>query len=229
MQSDTIYAGGLFDGDALGKLGPVSHRAAIPAFHVTPAAEGTLVGRALDVRRAVFTSRSSVGGGNAFGSLEQRWYAPLDKPSLLVHEMAFSAAPGSATLNITLDTKAGTTRDLNLTQQPPAAAAISWLGHNIHGELGNRTDVAMVCSLPDRGPVLVPAGSTQTLYFITAVVTSLNSTDPLADAAAAHAAAMAEPFLLMQAHEAAWAQRWEQGSLEVAGDLRLARPSPLLY
>lgn len=78
------------------------------------------------MRKAVFTSRSSigrciryiripavnslskslrftlqyVGSGNAFGKLEQRWYAPLQSPSLLVHEMTFSADSGSSAMSV---------------------------------------------------------------------------------------------------------------------------------
>ena len=116
---------GLFNGDALGKLGPVSHRATIPAYHVTVASTSTdtnavtntntgtnassntsintsistststnaahtgdgtkdgvkavtKAGRALDVRRAVFLSRSLLGTSGA--TLDAKWYASLDAP-----------------------------------------------------------------------------------------------------------------------------------------------------
>ena len=54
-------------------------------------------------------------------------------------------------------------------------------------------------------------------------MTSLNSTNPVADATRLHAEATAAAGALLQPHTEAWAARWEQGSLEAAGDLRLAQ------
>ena len=46
------------------------------------------MGRALDVQRAVFFKRVALAGNV---SVEHRWYAPLQHPSLLVHEMEFTS------------------------------------------------------------------------------------------------------------------------------------------
>ena len=59
QESDVVYSAGLFNGDSLGALGAVSHRAAIPAFHVT--ADGSSqTARALDLRQASFEVEQSL-------------------------------------------------------------------------------------------------------------------------------------------------------------------------
>jgi len=241
VQSNVIYAGGLFNGDSTGSKGGVSHRATIPAYHVSlappttkqgaaaPAPAYTQVGRALDVRRAVFLSRHTIsgggGGGVAKGTVDEKWYARLDKPSLLVHEVTITAdkaSPLPVVLAATSTT--GTTNDLDMSPPTVAGGAVSWTGANKIGELGNTTTLAMVCTAAPASPVSVAPGTTKTLYFITAIVTSLNSTNPQADAASVwYRPAVAGAGALFGAHAAAWATRWEQGSLEAAGDLRLAQ------
>jgi trehalose/maltose hydrolase-like predicted phosphorylase len=70
---------------------------------------------------------------------------------------------------------------------------------------------------------MVSPGEPITLYFLTVIVTSLNSTQPLQDASQIYESAMEDKENLLSDHVAAWASRWEQGSLEVAGDLHLAQ------
>ena len=224
VASDAIYAAGLFNGDSMGALGPVSHRAAIPAYHIQvgSAANATVVGRALDVRKAVFMVRSTLENGFA---VEERWYAPLDKPSLLVHEMTFTAASGGTAGHVGFSAKPPTTSpDLNLTKlKPMMGGPVRWNGSNVHGELGNATTLAMVATDAAMEPLIVAPGSPKTAYFLTAIVTSLNSTDPLTDATKVYEDAMLSKDSLLDAHVAGWAKRWEMGSLEVAGDLFFAQ------
>ena len=149
----------------------------------------------------------------------------LDRPSVLVHEMTFTAAPGSAPTRIHVETKeAPPSKDLNLTKlKPMMGGPVRWNGSNLIGELGNQTDLAMISTnIPD-DPQMVAPGTPVTLYFLTVIVTSLNSTQPLLDARAIYQDAMQDKANLLANHEAAWAARWEQGSLEVAGDLYLAQ------
>jgi hypothetical protein len=223
-KSDTIYAGGLFNGDAMGASGPVSHRAKIPAFHVFSAAADSTHpdARALDVRRAMFIERSTINGSL---SIEDRYYVPLDKPSVMVHEMTFTATGGTDPQRVRIGTReAPTSPDLNLTKlRPMMGGPVRWNGSNLVGEVGNLTTLAMVATNIPGDPPVVSPGKPLTLYFLTVVVTSLNSTAPLQDATRIYEAAMQEKESLLQAHVSSWAERWGQGSVQVAGDLRLAQ------
>ena len=95
VDSDTIYSGGLFNGDAVGNEGSVSHRATIPSYliHVNASVPRTTMGQALDVQRAAFLKRFKT----ATLHIEERYYAPLDKPNVLVHEIQVTPLPGAAT------------------------------------------------------------------------------------------------------------------------------------
>ena len=222
VKSDVIYAGGLFNGDSMGAKGPVSHRAAIPAYHISLASGDLADTRALDVRRAVFIERTTV---NSTLSVEDRYYVALDKPNVIVHEMTFTAAAGAAPVRVVLQAKeAPKSPDLNLTKlRPMMGGPVRWQGSNLIGELGNQTTLAVVSSnFPDEPPMVSP-GTPVTLYFLTVIVTSLNSTQPLQDASRIYASAMEDKEKLFSDHVAAWATRWQQGSLEVAGDLHLAQ------
>lgn len=150
----------------------------------------------------------------------------MDKPSLLVHEIEFTAAAGAVPPPpIAFAASGSNTTDLSLTRlKPMMGGPVRWSGSNIHGEIGNLTSLAMVSTdTPDGRPLSIPPGSSKTVYFITAIVTSLNSTDPLTDASAIYHAAMAGKAGLLAAHEGSWAARWESGSLEVEGDLFLGQ------
>jgi hypothetical protein len=222
VKSDIIYAGGLFNGDALGALGPVSHRATIPAWHVSwqvAGTQGSDIVQALDVRRAVFTERSSVAGHTGL-TAEETWYAPLDKPSLLVHEVTFTGTAGAKPAPLAFSSKRGPPgADLNITMMKPMMGGPArWTGSNFHGELGNSTTLTMISSnVPDAREMSPAAGSSSTYYFITAIVTSLNSSDTVGDATKIYEDAKAGAAGLLASHTAAWAERWEQGSLEVGG------------
>ena len=63
----------------------------------------------------------------------------------------------------------------------------------------------------------------QALTFLTVIVTSLNSTDPLKDAEDVYVKAAATKNELFASHACAWASRWENGSLDVENDLNLAQ------
>jgi trehalose/maltose hydrolase-like predicted phosphorylase len=69
----------------------------------------------------------------------------------------------------------------------------------------------------------VAAGEAKTFYFISAVATSLDSLDPKEAAERAATAALQAPGGLRAAHEAAWKARWDQGRVEVRGNLGLAQ------
>ena len=67
------------------------------------------------------------------------------------------------------------------------------------------------------------SSGTETRYFITSVSTSLNSQDFLRDAYNAWAEASQQPEELLVGHVAAWRQLWNQGRVEVEGNLDLAQ------
>ena len=244
LHSGTVYAGGFFNGDAVGKLGPATHRAGIPhyeiALHIDEAVrDETSTGRALDVERAVFYERSRTVGGVA---IEQRWYAHATRPSLLVHEVDLVNEAGAASASVAFTTAVGSSADLALAPFNVTARDLGFdsssVGYAMYGANkvpedathegnGNHTFVAIVANAPPSAPVVVAPAESRTFTFLFAIVTSLNSTAPRSDALAAlrsaNDAAAADPGVLLAEHTAAWAARARRGSLSVVGDLRLAQ------
>ena len=143
--SDVVYSAGLFNGDSLGSLGAVSHRATIPAFHVT--ADGSAQSsRALDLRQAAFLKSSTLNGGSV--ELSERWYATLDRPNVLVHDMNFSIASDGPSTSVPQtvhlsSSLASMGNDLNLTEIPNQANRRVWTGTNYHGGLSACLSVSL--------------------------------------------------------------------------------------
>ncbi len=241
--SDTVFAAGVFDGDATGVApgGRVSHRATIPSYLVAPhgGAGAATRGSALDVRRAVFLRRAtSTPAATPSASpgcrIDERLFAPLDRPNLLVHEVELSGPSCQhATFSGTLSTPSAD--DLRWTRNTSTAdGVLERVGTNRHAEL-NGSSLTTVSVLTteaaapivhrrrdDGGGTTTTAGTTL-LTFLTVVVTSLNSTEPLADARAVYADAAAAAATLFPNHVSAWAERHAQGALTVewaAGDDR---------
>ena len=248
--SDTIYAAGLFNGDAKAALGHTTSRARIPAFNAVLDGSGdgnapawTEAGeRAMDFERAAFVRRSTLtfaSGGCVVGA-EQRFFAPHTEPRLLVHEIELwliSGAPsgGASSCDVALRQPVPSpSDDLHLV---PMAGATAGKEYAVSGatkvpedaHLRNVTKVAFAATvLP--ASVRVSAAATPAkpivLRHLSVVVTSLNSTDVAADALATlrsfSGAGAATGATLRPAHEAAWAVRADEGHLEVQGDQRLA-------
>ena len=115
MQSDTIFAAGFFNGPETDN----THRARIPALDIAPPNRGATAvnfstGRALDVEQAVFSQVSAV---SETVKCIERWYAPLQQPSLIVHEMEFVNL-GSVEVEVPLTLKypvGGVSADLDAT------------------------------------------------------------------------------------------------------------------
>ena len=186
------------------------------------------VGQALDVRRAMFLARSKSHSGV---TIEERWYAPLHLPELLVHEIEFDATKVSPTTSRTLAVQlrgqwAADSIDLNQQVLSIAPGFVGMIGNNRQPELlsSKHTAIAVVANAPENTSVAINAGERRILYYIQAFVSSLNSTNVKADAVAALQSALAAPAELLPAHEAAWASRVTTGGgLEVQGDLWLAQ------
>lgn len=239
VQSDVIYAAGLFDGEASNKCdtptwwcGPRTHRAVIPAYRVRVVEEpwnAPKGGAALDVAQAVYMRRGLITWGEV--QLEERWYAPYHEPGLLVHEIELTnqgneqreiafAGEGSASFDLELYDV-----DMQWIGEDPIYAVE---GANKAPEIagGDKTGVAMAATKAPANIVLGP-GEKQVVYALTAVATSLNATNPTADVLTLIRRYTQDdgarlPALLKD-HIAAWRERAEHGRIEVKGDLSVAQ------
>ena len=256
LDSQTVFAAGLFNGPQ----GEMSEndgngRARIPPYQVKvapmPDEAEDASGRALDVMRAVFIARRTVRGGLV--SIEDRYYAPLQSPELLVHEIAV-VNRGSAPFTLQLSSGAAPPEcdakcrllassaqkaqerqsntlggDLNLhrvsgSDVPANVYAVAGTNKVPETEAFGYTEVALAANIPASSSVTVSGhGGEHTVYAIQAIVTSLNSTNVTAAALAALARGQAGALQLLSDHVAAWSDRNAVGGLEVEGDLQLAQ------
>lgn len=182
------------------------------------------IGQALDVRQAMFLARSKTTDGAV--SIEERWYAPLHMPRILVHEIAFVASGEAVSVALDGSWVGGpTSADLKVAKYStdPLVAGIS--GSNLMPELDGTplTRIAVAASKPPES-VVVPANDTLVVFNIQAFVTSLNSTDVEKDAMQSLHDANFSIASLQADHTSAWAERVRQGGgFEVEGDLWLAQ------
>jgi hypothetical protein len=169
VQSDTIYAAGLFNGPDTDN----TQRARIPAIDVVAGTKrgqtSTLfpVGRALDVYSAVFSQVSAITNSV---KLVEHWYTPYHQPSLLVHEIELRNL-GSNLTTISLSTtypKGGESADLTLKtliddQTQLVVAGTNYMAARPFSKL---TKVGFaVNKLPQS--IVLPANSSMTLYSLT--------------------------------------------------------------
>jgi trehalose/maltose hydrolase-like predicted phosphorylase len=254
VQSGTFMVAGVYNGDtSLAPPDGPSRRAVFPSYwvQVTPGLdkqdrgqEYGLSGRnyALDLERAVFLTRHNVNEA----LVEERVYAHLLSPSLLVQEIFVDNSKGSNPVNVSVQTHANTaTSDMKITQLKANSydARIAGTGTGSSGTTRDiigvsnsaekkalsPTEIAMVSTVLDRDTLAVGAGEKRTWYVISALTTSLNCSsanrteEMIATARTIHQAATASPSALLATHTAAWLNRWEQGRVEVEGDLALAQ------
>jgi len=228
VQSDTVYAAGLFNGPAGSVVeADGNSRARIQPFGVTfdlgPRNELVPLGQALDVRRAMFLARAATADGKVM--VEQRWYAPLHMPRVIMHEIAITAGGSAVQVSFNGSWIGGASSDLTLAPFSPEPIVVGMSGTNNVPELSSmpRTRVAVAASVPPTQLEVSP-GDTTTVYNVQAFVTGLNSSDVEGDAVHALKAAKASIATVQTDHEAAWAARSAAGGgLEVEGDLRLAQ------
>ena len=211
--SDTIFAAGLFNGDAKAVIAKSTARARVPAYNVVlgggaGTGHGAETGdgeRAMDFERATFVRRSTLRFGTGSGSsngcvvgAEQRWFAPYTEPRLLVHEIDLwlisPAADGSSSCTVALVAAAPSpSADIDLA---PVAAAKAGSEYAVagatkvpeDGSLRNVTAVAFAANVLPTSVTVLPAHATAaaplTLRALSVVVTALNSSDVAADALA---------------------------------------------
>eukprot|EP00756_Hemistasia_phaeocysticola_P051172 Hpha_TRINITY_DN26354_c0_g1::TRINITY_DN26354_c0_g1_i1::g.9347::m.9347 len=223
VDSDTVFAGGLFNGDATGQYGAASHRATIPSYLVKVVdgsgggAAPVLVGQALDIRRAVFLRRSVTSDKQV--QIDERLFAPLGWPNLLVHEVELTPLGGRGLLasNVSFSGSVSHPRSVDLNMTSVAGGGVlERSGTTLRGELGNLTSLTVLCTEADAPIVHANANEgVQKFSFLTVVVTSLNSTDPRKDARAVYTAAQEDAESLFASHAAEWHQRAEGGSIQI--------------
>jgi len=243
VKGPSIFAAGLYNGDAHGSTGQASHRARIPPYNVWVRMDENHkevwkpggYGEALDVEQATYLSRTHDPPGAKGVQVDQRWYAPLQEPTMLVHEielwnrgeeekkvdMRQWGDKTSWSFNADLAPKE-TVEKFGFTRSNTHAVA----GETKAAEINNKTSFALVANRAPEFVKLLPHRR-ETIYAITVVVTTLNSTDPLASALRTLSQFTRNNFAaarkLHGEHVAAWRRRWDYGRIEVSGDLALAQ------
>ena len=226
----TMYIAGVFNGvDAArsGKGTVLSHRAAVTSpLNLRLGSDFAHEGAALDLRGARYLRRSRAPNG---GRVEQRWYAHRSRPALLVSEVvnigdADVAYQLSGGLGGRIDTTDidFTLREANVTLGDGSQAAVHVMtGATREVEtVGTQpTTVSVVATREEAGGATL--ASSQTHWSVAAVVTSLESQAPEADALRAYAEAYspANRSTLAASHAAAWAALWRSG-VELHGGRR---------
>lgn len=229
VYSDTVYVSGIFNGR--GTKTP-SHRARVPSTaaivvrsNLTSNATEELF--SLNVEQGVFYHRLVVQNF----TLEQRIYAHRVHQHLLVTEIS-SQNNMRDTVSLFLTNVFGPPsadiefqRDdfLRKSQNDPKINTISGYIRITEEPDSRREGVAVVWrDIPPR-VLIKPSVQTQTLFFITAIATSLDAKDFVTKAREAHAAAMEKPEELLKSHVQAWNEIWNAGRIEVEGNLTLAQ------
>ncbi|XP_028400693.1 protein-glucosylgalactosylhydroxylysine glucosidase-like [Dendronephthya gigantea] len=227
--SDTIFVSGVYNG----RRRQPSHRARIPStVDIRMSLENGVVATnttySLDVERAVFTHRVD---GNDF-VVEELIYAHRKLENLIVVEIRVKNSQEKA-LNIGLSTSRGNTSDdLHFTDLPRAKfppgstdlRANYGMINTTEEADSRRVDVAVVWSkVPES--LVVEAKSNRTFYFVTAIVTTLNTVTYLDTAFDCHKQALilAKEGGLLDGHTKEWAGLWQQSGIDVLGDLKLAQ------
>ena len=227
--SDSIFVSGVYNG----RRRKPSHRAKIPStVDIRMSLENGVVATnttySLDVERAVFTHRIE---GNGF-VIEELIYAHRKLENLIVVEIRAKNSQDEA-LNIGLSTSRGKkSDDLNSTDVPRAKfppgstglrANYGWIV-TTEEENSKKVGVAVVWSkVPES--LIVERGSNKTFYFVTAIVTTLNTVNFLGSAFDCHeqATILARDDGLLDAHTKEWARLWQQSDINIQGDLKLAQ------
>ncbi|KAK3750634.1 hypothetical protein QZH41_012817, partial [Actinostola sp. cb2023] len=238
VYSDTVYASGIFNGH--GTTSP-SHRARIPStcditVKTNVPGEKTQLWR-LDVAQGVFVYTLTA----ANFTLEQRVYAHRVRQHIIVSQvhvtnsqdedilMAFDTSfrPISEDIDFKMVSSLEL-RQLELFQNTPSPSrndykAMQGYIKETEEPDSPRLGVAVVWTDVPRDPVNVPKHSQQKWYFVTSISTSLNTEDFLGDAYRSYASAVSNLDGLFQSHVQAWTEIWQQGRIEVEGNLAIAQ------
>lgn len=229
VYSDTVYVSGIFNGR--GTKTP-SHRARIPStaaivVRSNLTSNATEESFSLNVEQGVFYHRLVVQNL----TLEQRIYAHRVHQHLLVTEISLQNnmrdtvglfltnvfGPPSADIEFQRDDFPRKYQD------DPKINAMSGYIRITEEPDSRREGVAVVWGdIPPR-LLIKPSPQTQTFFFITAIATSLDAKDFVTSACKAYTAAMEKPEELLASHVEAWREIWDDGRIEVEGNLTLAQ------
>ena len=229
VYSDTVYVSGIFNGR--GTKTP-SHRARIPSTasivvrsNLTSNATEEL--SSLNVEQGVFYHRLAVENF----TLEQRIYAHRVHQHLLVTEIALRNNMRE-TISLFLTNVFGNqSTDIDFqrvdlpqkSQNDPKINAMSGYIRITEEPDSQREGVAVVWrDIPPR-LLIKPSSQAQTFFFITAIATSLDAKDFVTSAREAYTSAMEKPEKLLESHVQAWRALWDNGRIEVEGNLTLAQ------
>ena len=229
VYSDTVYVSGIFNGR--GTKTP-SHRARIPSTasivvrsNLTSNATEELF--SLNVDQGVFYHRLAVENF----TLEQRMYAHRVHQHLLVTEIALQNKMCDTVSLFLTNVFGNQSGDIDFQrvdlprkyQNDPKINAMSGYIRITEEPDSPREGVAVVWGdIPPR--LLIKRSSqTQTFFFITAIATSLDAKDFVTSAREAYASAMEKPEKLLESHVQAWKELWDNGRIEVEGNLTLAQ------
>lgn len=227
--SDTVYVSGIFNGR--GTKTP-SHRARIPStaaiiVRSNLTSNATVELFSLNVEQGVFYHRLVVENF----TLEQKIYAHRVRQHVLVTEISLQnnmrdtvslfltnvVGPPSADIEFQRDDVP------RKSQNDPKINAMSGYIRITEEPDSRREGVAVVWGeIPPR-LLIKPSAQTQTFFFITAIATSLDAKDFVTSAREAYTAAMEKPEELLESHVQAWREIWNDGRIEVEGNLTLAQ------
>lgn len=227
--SDTVYVSGIFNGR--GTKTP-SHRARIPStaaiiVRSNLTSNATVELFSLNVEQGVFYHRLVVENF----TLEQKIYAHRVHQHVLVTEISLQNnmrdtvslfltnvfGPPSADIEFQRDDVA------RKSQNDPKINAMSGYIRITEEPDSRREGVAVVWGeIPPR-LLIKPSAQTQTFFFITAIATSLDAKDFVTSAREAYTAAMEKHEELLESHVQAWREIWNDGRIEVEGNLTLAQ------
>lgn len=230
VYSDTVYVSGIYNGRS---TETPSHRARIPSASAIVLRtnlsynEATNEMFSLNVEQGVFYYRLVAGNF----TLEQRIYAHRVYEHILVTEVTYrNMLRDSVSLNLTNNLGPPSAdiefKRVNLSrssvENPKVKAMAGYI--KITEEPGSaKLGVAVVWGDIPSLVVIQPSPKTQTLYFVTAVATSLDAKDFVTSAHEAYKEAMQRPEMLLGSHVKAWKQLWDAGRIEVEGNLTLAQ------
>merc|ERR1711871_843829 len=132
------------------------------------------------------------------------------------HEVVLDNTLGNESVTVPLNVVLGSSgADVDFSKATTNGGIYQISGQVFHAEtpMHNRTWVALAANIPDANISVAP-GASRSLFFLTAVATSLDSQDPKATALSELRGALSNTSALRASHEAAWLSRWEQGHLE---------------
>lgn len=229
VYSDTVYVSGIFNGR--GTKTP-SHRARIPSTaaivvrsNLTSNATDELF--SLNVEQGVFYHHLVVENF----TLEQRIYAHRVHQQLLVTEISLQNNMRDTVSLFLTNVFGNESADIEFqrdelprnSHNDPKINSMSGYIRITEEPDSPREGVAVVWGdIPPRLPIK-PSSQTQTFYFITALATSLDAKDFVASAHEAYTAAMEKPEELLRSHVQAWKALWDNGRIEIEGNLTLAQ------